>query len=243
MDRILNIETSTGVCSVAVSEGGRILSCKESPGERSHSAMLTLLIEEAMKEASTGFDQLSAVAVSRGPGSYTGLRIGVSVSKGICYASSTPLIAIDTLRIMNLMAAASSVSSPQAGLKAGPGTERLIFCPMIDARRMEVYMALFDSGGNQVSKITAEIIDENTFSKLGENRSVLFFGDGAEKCRNLLESANATYLPGIYPSAKYMTTLSHEALRRGNFEDTAYFEPFYLKDFIATKPGGKSSVK
>jgi len=204
--------------------------------------MLTVFIKEAMRESGIEYNELSAVAVSRGPGSYTGLRIGVSAAKGICYASDLPLISVDTLKIMaqrviKITGSAGSDEPPPDGAKLNEaGTEELLLCPMIDARRMEVYMALFDTRGNQVSKISAEIIDENTFSRYKPVKKILFFGDGAEKCKKVLVESNAAFIPGIYPSAREMADLSYNSLQEERFEDTAYFEPFYLKDFIATKP-------
>lgn len=242
---ILNIETSTSVCSVSVCKGNSILALRESLTGRSHAAMLTVFIEEAMRESGIEYNELSAVAVSRGPGSYTGLRIGVSAAKGICYASDLPLISVDTLKIMaqrviKIAGSAGSACSEESHLAGAglneAGREELLLCPMIDARRMEVYMAIFNSRGNQISKISAEIIDENTFSRYKQVKKILFFGDGAEKCKKVLGESNAAFIPGIYPSAIEMADLSYNSLQEGRFEDTAYFEPFYLKDFIATKP-------
>ena len=224
---ILNIETSTNVCSVALSSGSKVIVSRESPAERSHASVLTVFIDEVMKEAGKNYSELSAVSVSKGPGSYTGLRIGVSAAKGICYGADVPLVAVDTLRLM----AAGVYDTNRDDLIDGT-----LLCPMIDARRMEVYTALYDVSGNMVREIRAEIIDENSFAHYLEKGKVLFFGDGSAKCREIIQHPNAAFIEGIYPSAGRMANLSHQALSKKDFEDTAYFEPFYLKDFIATQP-------
>ncbi|MGF1585742.1 MAG: tRNA (adenosine(37)-N6)-threonylcarbamoyltransferase complex dimerization subunit type 1 TsaB [Bacteroidales bacterium] len=261
MDHILNIETSTSVCSVSISAGSNVLILKETRVDRSHAALLTVMIEEAMSESGMDFTHLSAVAVSKGPGSYTGLRIGVSTAKGICYAGGLPLIATDTMKTMALKVIGSIIN-------AGDGTENNIFqsgsasglvqyagefhewihkggnvllCPMIDARRMEVYLALFDKHGNQVREVCAEIIDESSFSGILDDNKIIFFGDGAGKCMEKINHRNALFIPDIYPSAGQMAELSYESFKSGDFENTAYFEPFYLKDFLATTPRNKLS--
>ncbi len=229
-DPILNIETSTGVCSVSISSGSETIALRESMTGRSHAAMVTVFIDEVMKEAGLDFSMLSGVAVSRGPGSYTGLRIGVSVAKGLCYGAGLPLIAVNTLAVMALMV----ISSPHA-----PTDGHTVLCPMIDARRMEVYMALFDEKGRQTGDITADIITGDTFRELLDEKKMLIFGDGAGKFKDVITHGNALFIPGIYPSARLMAGLSFKALREGIFEDTAYFNPFYLKDFLATTPKNK----
>lgn len=228
MEPILNIETSTGVCSVSVSDKDAILAARESRIDRSHASMLTVFIGEAMAEAGIGYNELSGVAVSRGPGSYTGLRIGVSAAKGICYGADIPLIALDTLLIM-----------ARGLLRNIADNDGLLLCPMIDARRMEVYTALYDTAGTRVKDITAEIIDNNSFKDYLDERKIIFFGDGSGKCRDTLKHPNAVFIEGIYPSACYMAQLSFKAFAEKIFEDTAYFEPFYLKDFLATTPKNK----
>lgn len=228
MDPILNIETSTGVCSVSVSDKDAILAARESRIDRSHASMLTVFIGEAMAEAGIGYNELSGVAVSRGPGSYTGLRIGVSAAKGICYGADIPLIALDTLLIM-----------ARGLLRNIADNDGLLLCPMIDARRMEVYTALYDTAGTRVKDITAEIIVNDSFKDYLDERKIIFFGDGSGKCRDTLKHPNAVFIEGIYPSACYMAQLSFKAFAEKIFEDTAYFEPFYLKDFLATTPKNK----
>jgi tRNA threonylcarbamoyladenosine biosynthesis protein TsaB len=234
LDYILNIETSTSVCSASISSGNKILALRESMADRSHASSLTVITGEVMKEWGKDFGKLSAIAVSRGPGSYTGLRIGVSTAKGICYASGLPLIATDTMKIMAAKVLEGGVGG-LAGTEISSG--KVLLCPMIDARRMEVYTALFDTGGREIKEVSAEIIDENSFDQFfKEGYRILFFGDGAEKCREILGHPNALFIPGIYPSAGQMAALSQKSFSEKLFADTAYFEPFYLKDFLATKP-------
>lgn len=257
MDPILNIETSTSVCSVSVSDKDAILAYRESKIDRSHASVLTVFVGEAMAEAGIEYRELSAVAVSRGPGSYTGLRIGVSAAKGICYGADIPLIALDTLMIMAhgiirkrkandkliLLRSGNHDDLPQTDdaddLPTSVDNDGVLLCPMIDARRMEVYTALYDTGGNRVKDITAEIINNDSFKDYLDERKILFFGDGSGKCRDMLKHPNAIFIEGIYPSACFMGQLSFKAFAEKKFEDTAYFEPFYLKDFLATTPKNK----
>ncbi len=247
---ILNLETSTGVCSVTLSSDRAVAAARESVVEKSHAAMLTVFIRETLIETGLIVDDLSAVAVSRGPGSYTGLRIGVSVAKGICYGAGLPLIALDTLRLMALKVA--SMLNPHRHESNGGNnetekmtvlneadSENALLCPMIDARRMEVYTALYSNEGRQVRGVSAEIIDNNSFRDIPDEQKIFFFGDGSIKCKDVISHPNAHFIPDIYPSAMQMAELSHEAFAEGKFEDTAYFEPFYLKDFIATTPKNK----
>ncbi|MBI9066424.1 MAG: tRNA (adenosine(37)-N6)-threonylcarbamoyltransferase complex dimerization subunit type 1 TsaB [Salinivirgaceae bacterium] len=224
MALILNIETSTSVCSAAIAKDGKILAERESFDDRSHGTLLTVFIEELLNECKLTANELDAISVSEGPGSYTGLRIGVSVAKGICYATQKPLIAINTLQAMALMA------------RDKVKTTELIYCPMIDARRMEVYSAMFDSNMKEIRKTMAEVIDENSFASDLLNTKIAFFGDGALKCKGLVNSENAIFLNDIYPSAKFMAFLAETAYKNNTFKDVAYFEPFYLKDFVATIP-------
>jgi tRNA threonylcarbamoyladenosine biosynthesis protein TsaB len=224
---ILCLETATPVCSVALCDSeGNILK-RESSDNRSHATRLTIFIEELLSEAGINTKDLEAVVVSKGPGSYTGLRIGVSVAKGIAYGSSVPLIGVDTTRSMfnGVIADASQ--------KYGTDSTSL-FCPMIDARRMEVYYTLFDAKGNVFKDISAEIISENSFSGISENVRIVFFGDGSEKCRNVTRHSNSVFISDFVISSSYMYKTAFEKFRAGLFEDVAYFEPFYLKDFITT---------
>lgn len=227
MALILNIETSTKVCSACISDGNNILALRENFDGQSHGTLLTVFIEELLTECNIKANDLDAIAVSEGPGSYTGLRIGVSVAKGICYAVNKPLIAVNTLKAMALMAIEKSEIN------------EAIFCSMIDARRMEVYSALFDNKGNELRQTKAEIISEESFENELKNNTVVFYGDGSEKCKETIQTENAIYIDDIYPSAKYMSVLAYKSFIKKDFKDVAYFEPFYLKDFVATIPKKK----
>lgn len=225
---ILCLETATPVCSVALNDGCCTLALRETEGQNAHSEKITNFIREAMETAGIDYCQLDAVAVSKGPGSYTGLRIGVSTAKGICYAADVPLMAIDTLEAMAY------------GMKLKLGSqlaENDLLIPMIDARRMEVYAAVFDANLNKIEDTAALVIDENAFEDLRKDRRLWLFGDGAPKLSKLFENQpNITVIDGFKPSAAFMRNLADKALRAHDFVDVAYFEPFYLKDFIAGKP-------
>lgn len=216
---ILNIETSTKNCSVSLSKQGEIIILKEEAEQNfTHSEKLHLFIDEMLKEAAVSYKELSAVALSKGPGSYTGLRIGTSTAKGLCFALDIPLIAIDSLTIL----------ARQVQSKNG------LIIPMIDARRMEVYTALFDKNHNRKSQIQALIIDENSFSDISER--AYFIGDGAGKCKSVLTKENFIFPDDVlYPSSQEMGVLSFEKFQAQEFEDIAYFEPFYLKEFFTGK--------
>lgn len=228
---LLLIETATPVCSVALARDSELLALRESQEDNVHSSLITVFIRETCKEAGLAMEDIDAVAVSKGPGSYTGLRIGVSAAKGLCYALDKPLIAIPTLLSM-----ASGARLHLSGdIKDLNNTAML--CPMIDARRMEVYTAVFDSDLTEVMGTTAKIITKNSFSELLAEHPVYFFGNGAGKCRDLLAGReNANFIEGFVPSSKHMIGLAEKAFLSKNFVDVAYFEPYYLKDFIAGKP-------
>ena len=219
---ILQIETATTVCSVALAKDGEVLAVKQLDQRNIHAEVITLYIEELLATTGTKYSDLDAIAVSCGPGSYTGLRIGISTAKGLCYALEKPLIAIETLEAMAYGAMESELA-----------TTGTLLCPMIDARRMEVYTAVFNTGGEKINLTTAEIIDENSFAELLSDNRILFFGDGAEKCKNTLHSANALFFEGFTNSATHLTKRADQKLAMKEFEDVAYFEPYYLKDFIA----------
>lgn len=225
MSCILNIETATPVCSVTVSNNGEIVFERENTDGPSHASLLGVFVADAMAEVRAKGYTLDAVSVSCGPGSYTGLRIGVSEAKGLCYGLGIPLIAIKTPQIM-----AQKVMETE---EVGKDT---LLCPMIDARRMEVYAALYDGNLNVVRDIAADIVDANSYQEYLSKSKVLFFGNGADKCNDAIQHSNAHFLKGVYPSARYMARLSEEAFAARQFVDTAYFEPFYLKDFVATTP-------
>ena len=217
---ILCLETATNLCSVALCNSAGVISVRESNDLKSHASMLTVFINEILNEAGITAQKLDAVAVSKGPGSYTGLRIGVSVAKGIAYAASIPLIGIDT-----------TFSMFNGVNKSGS-----LYCPMLDARRMEVYYAVYDSNGNTVRNISAKIITEDSFMDIPESSDILFFGDGSEKCKGLIKRANVHFDDDFRMSAAHMYKPAIQALDKKHFEDVAYFEPFYLKDFITSTP-------
>lgn len=218
MSYILNIETATKNCSVALAKEGKTILCKEIAEEGySHAERLHVFIEEIIKEAGIQLKDLAAVAVSQGPGSYTGLRIGVSAAKGLCYALNIPLIAVDTLQTL----------ATRVKVKEG------LIIPMIDARRMEVYSAVFNSNFEKKREVSAEIITENSFEDITEN--VYFIGDCSEKCKTVLTKENFIFLDEIkYPSANEMSLLSFDKYKKNDTVDVAYFEPYYLKDFMMT---------
>lgn len=234
MATILNIETSTEVCSVVLAKDGEILFEKESAEGLNHSELLTVFIEELFAENKLKMNILDAVAVSKGPGSYTGLRIGVSVAKGLCYALGIPLIAVGTLDAMGFYAS-QNVNHSGASATA----KNMLFCPMIDARRMEVYTALYNSKGENVKPVSAEIIDENAFSSFLKDHKIQFFGNGAAKCKHLLTHTNALFEGPSKTSARFMQILAERKYNNKEFENVAYFEPFYLKNFVATIPKNK----
>ncbi len=233
MALILNIETATTMCSVSLAKDGILLALKEQNGSYAHSENLTLFIEDICARSNTKLIDIDAVSVSKGPGSYTGLRIGVSTAKGLCYSLNKPLIAINTLRQMALSISKNFKSDiPFFNTLNVP----ILFCPMLDARRMEVYCAIYDELNNEVIPTAAEIIDEHSFAEILKNNTVVFFGDGASKCKNsLATNKNALFINDVFPSAKNMITLSEKAFINKQFEDVAYFEPFYLKDFMIIK--------
>jgi len=232
MALILNIETSTQVCSVSASENGKIIGYRELNDEKSHAKYLTVFIDELLKELNLQLDAFHAIAVSKGPGSYTGLRIGVSTAKGLCYAKNLPLISVNTLQSM----AFGLAQKIKSGALNIPDFEQSILVPMIDARRMEVYSAFFNSEGKSIREVKAEIIDENTYQDILSSQPMIFFGNGSEKLTKTVQHKNAYFLPGFRTSSIDMAELSERFYEQRKFEDVAYFEPFYLKDFIATKP-------
>jgi tRNA threonylcarbamoyladenosine biosynthesis protein TsaB len=242
MPIILNLETATTNCSVSVARNGHLLAIKEHDTPNySHSEQLHIFIQDVLKGATLDFTDLDAVAVSKGPGSYTGLRIGVSAAKGLCFSLDVPLISIPTLESMAQQVALSEAdeikpddSNESMQREAGYRAADYIV-PVLDARRMEVYSAVFDNGRNQIRETKAEIIDENSFSEYTENGKVLLLGNGAEKCRELLKHPNFSFDTSIVPSTREMAYLSHKKFAADQFEDVAYFEPYYLKDFILQK--------
>jgi tRNA threonylcarbamoyladenosine biosynthesis protein TsaB len=232
---ILHIETATDICSVALSDGERQLSLVESSQERSHATLLNTFIRQSMADAGKEFKDLDAISISKGPGSYTGLRIGVSTAKGLAYALEIPLLALGTLENM----ASGAHSNPAIAELVLLHGDQLLLCPMLDARRMEVYAGFYTTKNSLFREVSADIIEEDSYRKILESHPVCFFGNGAEKCKTVLEHKNANFIDGINPTA---TSMIAPALKKYNhklFEDVAYFEPFYLKDFIATVPKKK----
>lgn len=222
MTYILNIETATKVCGVSLAKDGLLIDHLESKEGNSHASNLAPFIDKLLKRNNIAYSELSAIAISQGPGSYTGLRIGTSTAKGLCYALDIPLIAVNTLQSM----AAHAKNSY-------PNDFDGVFQPMIDARRMEVYSQSFNSKGEAINDVSAMVIDEESFKKELEGQKHLFFGDGAEKCMELLKHENAIYFDQAEASALGMVELSYQAYLKEEFADVAYFEPFYLKEFIA----------
>lgn len=222
---ILNIETSTSVCSTALSVDGEIEFHLEDYKGQSHATQLGVFVDQTMKYAEDRKLKLDAVAVSCGPGSYTGLRIGVSMAKGICFGQGIPLIAIPTHKVMSVIP-----------LLYNDLPDNALICPMIDARRMEVYSTVYDKAFNVVKETSAEIITEDSYKELLDKGPVYFFGDGAEKCKETIKHENAHFISNINPLAKSMPLLAEKAFLNGEFQDVAYFEPFYLKEFVASTP-------
>jgi len=219
---ILNIETGGDNCSVALSKGKDIIAIKENC-DREHSKYLSVFIDEIVKANLLSYNDIDAVAISKGPGSYTGLRIGVATAKGICYALNKPLIAIDSLLSLANICKQSQNIEPEA-----------MFLPLIDARRLEVYTALFNASLSQLTNTEAIILSENSFQEILEMHKVYFFGSGSEKCKELIKHPNAIFTQ-VKSSARGLVAPAHEAYNKSQFEDIAYFEPLYLKDFVATK--------
>lgn len=217
MSIILNIETATKNCSVSIADKGKILAIKElNNGNYSHAEVLHPFIVDVLREANITSDYIDAVAVSKGPGSYTGLRIGVSAAKGLCFAFDKPLISIDTL----------------TSLSHSITIDNGFIVPMIDARRMEVYAAVFNEKNELIREIKADIIDESSFSEYLKISKVYFLGDGAQKCKETILHENAVFVDNKFPSAKEMAQLSYDKYKISDIENVAYFEPFYLKDFV-----------
>lgn len=227
MEKILHIETATDICSVALSEGEKVLSVREIAMGKSHAGVLTVYINEIFEETGISISTLGAVAVSMGPGSYTGLRIGTSVAKGLCYGLNIPLIAVPTLEAMYFGAKATLQCNNK---------ENGFYIPMIDARRMEVYKTVFDNVGNQLEETCAYIVNSDSFDSYFNKGKVYLFGTGASKLKPIINNANAVFIDGLIHSSVNMVNLALEKYRNKMYEDVAYFEPFYLKEFIATTP-------
>ena len=224
MERIILIETSTALCSAALAEDGVITSYRESSAPKAHASLTAVFIEEILSERGIALEDCDAVCVSMGPGSYTGLRVGVSTAKGLCFGSRKPLVAVGTLDTL-VAQAAREIPDRIMNLK--------YVIPMIDARRMEVYSAVFTPEGQQITETAPAIIDENSFAAELEQGEVLFIGDGAGKCADVIKHPNARFIQ-CHPDASAMLIPAVKAYKEKRFEDVAYFEPFYLKEFVAT---------
>lgn len=228
MALILHIETATDVCSVALARDGILINELHAIEARSHATQLTLLIERICKEASISYSKLDAIAVSKGPGSYTGLRIGVATAKGLCYGLDKPLIGVNTLESFTheLLLQKKNIAESL--------TTSDLFCPMIDARRMEVYSALFNQQKEFVRETKAEIITEQSFAEELKHHKIFLFGDGASKCKSTLQHrTNTVFIDDFIPSARGQIQIAAKAFEQKHFEDVAYFEPFYLKEFVS----------
>lgn len=228
MALILCIETGTDICSVGIARDGELVALRESDEGRDHARQVGVFVDELLREQQLQPEDLDAVAVGKGPGSYTGLRIGVSFAKGLCYGIGRPLIAIGSLDALTEVAREDF----EAGILDVDGWEEAHLCPMVDARRMEVYTQLFDSRGVAESEVCAEIVDAGSFAaERSDGRPFVIFGNGAAKCAEVLSDA---VLVQVSPSARGLARLAETAYEKGEFEDLAYFEPFYLKDFVVT---------
>lgn len=223
MTYLLNIETATHICSVSLSKDGETIDIKESFEDKTHAELLTVFIKDLLNRNSIKPADLSAIAVSEGPGSYTGLRIGVSVAKGLCYGLKKPLIAIPTLLAM------------AEGMKQDLIDDSSLLSPMIDARRMEVYTAIYNQKLEVIEDVHAKVIDEEAFKTLLDQNKINFFGNGSEKCKSTIQHENANFIDKTYISSKHMSQLAFEKFQNNDFKDVAYFEPFYLKEFQALK--------
>lgn len=234
MALLLSLETSTQACSVALHNEGLLLTSREIVTPRSAASQLAVMIQDVLNHSDKKPSDLQGVVVASGPGSYTGLRIGVATAKGLCYALSIPLISINTLDLLSSMGKQDFIS--RSTLTASEIDEQVLFCPMLDARRMEVYCQLVDYNLNQVEPTQAKILDEDSFSKHLESRVIYFLGEGAVKCREIIHHNNARFLSDITPQAAHLGELGYTKWRESAFEDIANFEPLYLKDFLTKKP-------
>ena len=225
MSLILCIETGTDICSVGIARDGELMSLRESDQGRDHAKQVAVFVDELLRETGVKPDELDAVAVGMGPGSYTGLRIGVSFAKGLCYGLNIPLLAVGSLEALTDVA----IKDYEAGIIQVEGWDEALLCPMVDARRMEVYTQIFNSRCESQSEVSAEIITEDSFSQWRAKGKLVIFGNGAAKCQEMLP--DAIYID-VAPSARGLTRIAHQLFEAGKTVDIAYFEPFYLKDFV-----------
>lgn len=227
MSLILCIETGTDICSVGLARDGELISLRESDQGRDHARQVGVFVDELLSQTGIAPEELDAVAVGKGPGSYTGLRIGVSFAKGLCYGLRIPLVAIGSLDALTEVAK----EDYEAGILSVDRWEEACLCPMVDARRMEVYARVFDSAGHPLSEVTAEVVGSGSFDGWRGAGPLVIFGTGAAKCADVLGDVLAVE---VVPSARGLARLAQQALDEGRTEDVAYFEPFYLKDFVVT---------
>lgn len=223
MSLILLLESSGTNCSVALAQDGEILAIREQNEGYSHSEHMASFVDEVFSQSAKRVEELDAIAVGKGPGSYTGLRIGVSLAKGLAYSHAIPLISIESLQVLALAAKHFA-------------RENDLIIPMIDARRMEVYTAIYNSNCERITPIKAQVLEPDSFAKEAENHSLFFCGDGSSKYSKVCSAKNVVFIEGAFPSARFMLDLAEQKFRDSDFEDTAYFEPFYLKEFLAIKP-------
>ena len=238
MSCILHIETSTKACSVALSENGSLIFHKEDLEGPNHAVVCGVFVDEALSFDNSHAIPVDAVAVSEGPGSYTGLRIGVSLAKGVCYGRDLPLLSVPTLKLLCVPVLLNESLLPPPS--EGTGEADALLIPMIDARRMEVYSAVYDRSLREVRPIGADIVDADTYLPYLEEHPVYFFGNGSAKCQSVIQHPNAHFIEGIVPLAKWMFPLAERSLHLGEKQDVAYFEPLYLKEYIAGNPKAPS---
>jgi tRNA threonylcarbamoyladenosine biosynthesis protein TsaB len=247
MSLLLSIETSTSTCSVAIHEEGNLIQAIQNETPQSASSQLAVMIHQVLESNKKNPDQLNGVIVAAGPGSYTGLRIGVATAKGICYALQIPLLSVNTLELLahqfnssfftNALSKPNMAEASPSPLERGRGEAgEAALCPLLDARRMEVYCMLLDSNLSILQPAQAKIIDENSFSDQLHNHPIYFFGNGADKCKDIITHPDAHFISGIIPSAAKLGELGFKKYKASLFEDVAHFEPLYLKDFMIKKP-------
>jgi tRNA threonylcarbamoyladenosine biosynthesis protein TsaB len=229
MALLLSLETSTQSCSAALHDDGVLVASKVIETPRSAASQLAVMIDEVFHDANRKPQELKGVIVAAGPGSYTGLRIGVATAKGLCYALNIPIVSVNTLELMAYQFLNMDDEKKYLG-------ESVILCPMLDARRMEVYCALLDHNLNYIEVVQAKVIEEESFKDIIESTPIFFFGDGADKCRDIIKHPNAHYSSGLIPLASSLGVIGYKKWREDSFEDLVLFEPFYLKDFLIKKP-------
>jgi len=235
MALILNLETASPVCSVSLSHNGQVTGLRQSAEDKSHATRLSLFIQELLEESGITADDLDGISLSMGPGSYTGLRIGASIAKGLAYASGKPLIGIPTLQAL----ANGFLNSHRSALPEPELVNPVLLCPMLDARRMEVYSALYDLHLNEIRPVEALVLDPESFAHLLNDHTICYFGTGSAKAGEIIKHPHAQFFPGIDLSAAFQSDLAESLFSRNEFLDTAYFEPHYLKEFIASIPKNK----